>query len=78
MTRTELIEIGRKIIKAEGTEEELHELMRLFDKNVPRPNGSSMFFWPDKKESKNTDISKYKPTAEEVVDKCLSYKAIQL
>jgi hypothetical protein len=39
MTRDELIELGRKIVNCEGTEEEIDAMYELFSKNVPHPNG---------------------------------------
>ena len=41
MTRQELIDLGKRIVALEGTEKEHNALTELFDKNVPRPNGSS-------------------------------------
>ncbi len=38
MTRKELIEIGKQILKAEGTESELDKLYEVFNQNVPYPN----------------------------------------
>jgi hypothetical protein len=52
--------------------------MEDFNKSVPRPNGSSLFFYPENYNSKNDDISNYDPSVEEVVERCLSYKVIQL
>jgi len=49
----------------------------IFDKNVPHPLGSNLFFYPEKLE-KDYDISKYNPTVEEVVDIALNYKPILL
>ena len=79
MTRDELIELGRKIVVVEiKTEEEHHALCRLFDKNVPHPNGSNLFYWPENYNARKMDISQYNPTVEQVVDKCLSYRPICL
>lgn len=78
MTRQELIEIGRKIVECGGTEAEINDLAQLFDKNVPHPNGSNLFFYPEDYDSRNDNISAYNPTVEEVVDKCLSYNPIQM
>jgi len=78
MTREELIELGNRIIAADGSEEEIQKLMELFDRNVPHPSGSNLFYWPDNFNSRTDDISQYNPTAEEIVDKCLSYKPIIL
>jgi len=78
MTRGELIEIGKKIVNVEGTEKEIFELINLFDANVLHPNGANLFFYPENYNARKHDLSKYNPRVEEVVDKCLSYKAIQL
>ena len=74
MTREELIIIGRRIANAEGTEQELEALADVFDKNVPRPDGSSLFFYPEHYHARRDDLAKYNPTVEEIVDLCLSYK----
>jgi len=78
ITREELIDLGKRIVAADGTEEEIQKLMDLFDKNVPHPNGSSLFYFPENYNSRAHEISQYNPTMEEVVDKCLSYKPIIL
>jgi hypothetical protein len=78
MTREELIELGYKILNFRGSDEEHTELLLLFDKNVPHPKGSSLFFYPEKFNARKDDRSQYNPTVEEVVDKALSYKPIQL
>jgi hypothetical protein len=72
----ELIAIGTKIKFSHGTEKEINELMNLFDKNVPYPNGSKLFFYPEK--TNENDIKNYNPSVEEVVEKCLRYKSIEL
>jgi hypothetical protein len=66
----ELIAIGTKIKYNHGTEDEINNWMSLFDKNVPYPNGSSLFFYTKNK----IEIKGYKPTVNEVVETCLSYK----
>lgn len=69
MSREELIIIANKIINldtANETEEE--ELLELFGKHVPAPNFVDYFF-----QSEREDL-----TAEETVEKALSYKPIQL
>jgi len=65
MTREELIQLGNQII--EETD---------FDRNVPHPEGSSLFFYPENYNARTMDISSYDPTVEEVVDKCLAYQPI--
>ncbi|MEN8928230.1 MAG: colicin immunity protein [Flavobacteriales bacterium] len=76
MNREELIILGQKIKSASGTEEQIDEWMELFTKNVPDPDGGSLFFYPKNYNARRDDISLYNPTAEEVVDKALSYKPI--
>lgn len=78
MTREQLIELGIKIVNCEGTEEEIDAMYELFSKNVPHPNGANLFFYPENYNARKHDLSKYKPTVEEIVDKALSYKPIQL
>lgn len=68
MTREELIQLANKIIKAEGTEEEVIANVLLFEKNVPDPNASDYLTQPE-----YDDLS-----PEQIVDKALSYKPIQL
>lgn len=69
MTREELIELAQKIMNAEGaTEEEYRANIHLFKANVPDPNAANYFF-----DMKYKDLS-----IEEIVDKALSYKPIQL
>jgi len=78
MTREELIELGYKIVNCEGTEEEIDMMYDLFSRNVPHPDGANLFFYPENYNARRDDLSQYNPTVEEVVDKALSYKPIQL
>lgn len=78
MTREELIKLGKKIVSCEGTEEEISAMIDLFNKNVPHPNGAGLFFYPENYNAHKDNISNYNPSLEEVVDKALNYKAIQL
>jgi hypothetical protein len=72
----ELIALGTKIKFSHGSASEINECMNLFNKNVPYPNGSKLFFYPDK--SYDDDIKNYNPSVADVVEKCLSYKSINL
>jgi len=74
MTRDELIELGRKITAPAANEEESSQLMELFDANVPHPEGSCLFYYPENYNGRTGNLSQYNPSVEEVVDKCLSYK----
>jgi len=46
MTREELIQLGNQIIE-ETDDDRQEELMERFDRNVPHPEGSSLFFYPE-------------------------------
>lgn len=76
MTREELIELARKIVNCQGTEEEIDEMVQIFNNNVPHPEGAHLFYYPENYNGKNQDISEYNPTIEEIVDKALNYKPI--
>jgi len=78
LTREELIEIGNKIVNCEGTEEEINKLYEEFSENVPHPNGANLFYYPENYNARKDDLSNYKPSVEEVVEKALSYKPIRL
>lgn len=67
MTRDELIQLVEKIIQVNGTEEEIDNMLDIFQKNVPYPHVSDLIYW-------NADNL----TAEQIVDKALGYKPIQL
>ena len=67
LSREELIELVRRIMNAEGTEEELDTWEETLEQNVTDPAVSDYIFYPDR------DM-----TAEEIVDRALSYKPIQL
>ena len=53
-------------------------MYELFSKNVPHPNGANLFYYPENYNARKFNIAEYRPTIEEVVDKALSYKPIQL
>lgn len=56
MTREELIVLGYKIVNCEGSEEEIDELMELFNQNVPYPDGADLFFYPENYNARKDDI----------------------
>ncbi|WP_282056834.1 bacteriocin immunity protein [Maribacter luteus] len=78
MTREELIELEKRIVNCQGTEDEIDEMIQVFNKNVSHPKGASLFYSPENYNARRDKISDYNPTVEEVVDKALSYKPIQL
>lgn len=65
LTHEELVDLVRKIFAGNGTEEEISNLLDVLKKNVPHPSPGNLIYWEDL-------------TPEEVVDKCLAYKPIQL
>lgn len=67
MTRNELVQLADKIIKVQGTEQEIDKMLNLLQSNVPYPGVSDLIYW-------NEDNL----TAEQIVDKALSYKPIKL
>ena len=72
--KDQLVSLVEKIIRAEGTEQEINAWLALLEKNIPVPTGyiSGLIFWPGKYGLGAT------PSAEEIVDKALSYNPLQL
>ncbi len=67
LSREELVRLVEKIIRVEGTEEEIDAMLDLFGRSVPDPEAERLIYWSDE------DL-----TAEEIVDRALSYKPIIL
>ncbi|MDR1091735.1 MAG: bacteriocin immunity protein [Prevotella sp.] len=66
MTRDELIKLVNEIMNVQGkSEKQIDELIDILMKNVPHPAVTDLIYWDNL-------------TAEEIVDKALSYKPIQL
>jgi hypothetical protein len=65
MTREDLIELVKKIATSQGTEDELDNMIELLKTNVPDPRVSNYIFYDEL-------------SPEQIVDKALSYKPIQL
>ncbi len=65
--RSHLVQLVKQIMAGEGTEDEIHERLMFVRKNVPDPYVSDYIFWPDRQ-----------MTAEEIIDRALAYKPIQL
>lgn len=66
MNREDLIKLVKRIQVVDGTEEEIDEMMDLFQRNVIDPNGMEYIY------GKEYDGL----TAEEIVDKALDYKPL--
>ncbi|MBS4839915.1 MULTISPECIES: bacteriocin immunity protein [Clostridium] len=67
LTREELINLVNKIIECEGSEEEIDEMIEVVKRNVPYPDISDLIYW-----------SEEELTPEQIIDKALNYKPIQL
>lgn len=66
LTREELIALIKEIMDVKGkTEKQLDNLINTLERNVPHPAPSDLIYWENL-------------SPEEVVDKALSYKPIQL
>ena len=65
MTRDELVLLVDKIMKCQGSEKEIDEMIELLEKNVTDPEVTNYIFYEEN-------------TPEEVVDKALAYKPIIL
>lgn len=66
-SKEDLIELVRKIINVEGTEEEIDNMIDILEQSVPHPEVSDLIFW-----------NEIELTPEQVVEQALSYKPIQL
>ena len=67
LTREELINLVNKIVECEGSEEEIDEMIEVVKRNVPHPEISDLIYWNEEE-----------LTPEQIVDKALDYKPIQL
>jgi len=68
MDKKELIALVKKIIAGEGEEREIDEMIELFLKNVPDPEADDYIF----------QLEYEGLSAEDIVEKALNYKVIQL
>lgn len=67
LTREKLINLVNRIVECEGSEEEIDEMIEVVKRNVPHPEISDLIYWNDEE-----------LTPEQIVDKALEYKPIQL
>ena len=67
LTREELINLVNKIVECESSEEEIDEMIEVVKRNVPHPEISDLIYWNEEE-----------LTPEQIVDKALDYKPIQL
>lgn len=67
LNREQLIALVTRIIDADGTEEEINDMITLLERNVPHPEVSDLIFYSEE------DM-----TAEQMVDSALAYKPMRL
>jgi hypothetical protein len=67
LSREELIEIVRKVMDCEGTEEEIDGYIDILEENVPHPEVTDLIFY-----------SQPELTPEEVVDQAMAYEKLLL
>ncbi|MCF2718379.1 bacteriocin immunity protein [Paenibacillus sp. 203] len=67
LDRSELIELVGKIIRGEGTEEEIDSMLTIVKQNTPHPGISNLIYWDER------DLS-----PAEIVDEALRYQPIIL
>lgn len=66
MTRKELIQLVEEILDVEKySEEQIDEMLEILNRNVPHPEVINLIYWDNL-------------TPEEIIDKALEYKPIQL
>ena len=71
LSRDELIVIVRRLCAAEGTEEEIDEMVRRLNAAMPRVPWTDFIYWPA---GYPHPPSAHQPTPEEIVDRALAYK----
>jgi len=67
LSKEDLIELVRKIMNVEGTEEEIDDMIDILKSSVPHPEVSDLIYWNE------NDL-----TPEQIVEQALNYKPIQL
>ncbi len=67
LRREELVALVKRLMSAEGTEQELDEIEKVVRANVSHPNISNLIYYPT-----------VEMTAEEIVDVALKYQPLRL
>lgn len=67
LSKAEVILLIARLMNGEGTEQEADEMISVLKQHVPDPHVSDLIFWSDEE---------YTP--EEIYEKAMSYKPIQL
>lgn len=68
LSRGEIITLGEKIMRAEGTEAEIDANIALFKANCQNPRGTDLIFWPH---GFPHDPTRPEPSAEDIVEQAL-------
>jgi hypothetical protein len=66
-TRAQLIDVVQQVLDCDGTEEEVDQKIQWLEQNIADPNIIDYIFW-----------TKEELTAEQIVDKALSYTPVML
>ncbi|MGK2856001.1 MAG: hypothetical protein ACSLFQ_02215 [Thermoanaerobaculia bacterium] len=77
-SRTELVELARRILKSAGSGEQIEAWAEEFEAAVLMPDASMLLLWPENHVPKGVDPSTYEPNAEEIVERVLAYQPIIL
>lgn len=67
LSKKELLELVEKIMQADGSEQEIDEMIDVLERNVPHPQVSDLIFWNEKE-----------LTPEEIIEEAMNYKPITL
>ncbi|MBE9917911.1 hypothetical protein G8C92_28325 [Paenibacillus donghaensis] len=67
LSKQELLELVEKIMQADGSEQEIDEMIDVLERNVPHPQVSDLIFWNEKE-----------LTPEEIIEEAMNYKPITL
>ena len=69
-TRARMIDLVERILRHEGDDEQLGEWLDQLEQSWPNPHIGDLIFWPDRGDENLT--------AEQIVDKAMQYRPIEL
>jgi len=78
LSREELVELARRVLHSDASEDQKEEWAEEFEAAVSMPNASMLLLWPENHPPKGSDPSTYEPEPEEIVDRVLAYRPINL
>lgn len=67
LTRGEMVDLVGRLMRGEGSDEEANEWINEIHRSVPHPDVSGMIFYPEEE-----------LTSEEIIDRAISYRPIEL